>query len=271
MFHKLNKLLINSIKNRIKNSECYKYFNFTYHTQKYCLTDILTEIVFIMRTGLPWHFVTKIKYKTVYKSFRRLCNFNIFKNTYIELLNTYIKRKPNKKLSMQYMDSTCITNKYGSECVGRNKYCKNKNITKISLITDSKGIPINVKINSGNNFDSEILCNQLNSFLIDKNYLDNYNNYILGDKGYCSNKLRTLLRDNNYNPIIPHNKRNTKDLSKLKTLSEKEKRILNNRVIIEHTFGKIKKISRRVDTRYDRLLSTYENFLYMSLIVLIKS
>ena len=72
-----------------------------------------------------------------------MLKMNIIKNTYIELLNLYIKKQPNKKLKYLYTDTTCIKNKYGSELVKYNGH-KKMNCTKVSFITDSNGIPINV-------------------------------------------------------------------------------------------------------------------------------
>ena len=46
------------------------------------------------------------------------------KNTYIELLNLYIKKQPNKKLKYLYTCTTCIKNKYGSELVKYNGHKK---------------------------------------------------------------------------------------------------------------------------------------------------
>ena len=48
-----------------------------------------------------------------------------------------------KKLKYLYTDTTCIKNKYGSELVKYNGH-KKMNCTKVSFITDSNGIPINV-------------------------------------------------------------------------------------------------------------------------------
>jgi hypothetical protein len=44
------------------------------------------------------------------------------------------------------MDSTFISNKYGSNKIARNKFFKNKNCNKISLVTDINGVPLSVFI-----------------------------------------------------------------------------------------------------------------------------
>ncbi len=50
-----------------------------------------------------------------------------------------------------------IHNKYGEEKVGRNMCHKGKKIIKVSIITDSKGIPLNAGKYEGNRYDSVIL------------------------------------------------------------------------------------------------------------------
>lgn len=270
MINKLDNLVVKAIIRHVNKSPFVKYFNFTYKSQRYKLNEILPLILFVLRTGISWKHITTIHHNTVYKTFIRLTKCGLFKSTYIALLNQYIKRSPNKKLNIQCMDSSIIGNKYGCQDIGRNKYCRNKKVTKISFITDSKGIPINVKVNKGNSFDSEILCNQLNNNMVDEKVLTKNSKYILGDKGYCSTKLRTLLNNRGYETIIPFNKRNTKDKTKIKKLNTKQLNILKKRVVIEHTFGKLKKQFRRIDTRYDKMTSTYTEFLFFALIWLIK-
>jgi len=270
MVKSMEQYLIRAIYTYVMNTKIRTHFDFTYHTQKYDLRVILKYIIQILKTGLPWSSIMEINYKTVHKAFLRLCENNVFKETYIENIKKYIVKTPNKKLKIQSVDSTVIPNKYGSEKVGRNKIYKNKNITKITLIADNKNKPIYANISAGNIYDSKILFDNFDDFLISKTVYDKYNNYFLGDKGYCSNKLRELLKSNKYYPIIAHNKRNTKDPNKLIELTDNEKKIYKKRIKIEHIFGFIKKKFRRIDTRYDRKIATFSSFLFMALLWVLK-
>lgn len=270
----IDTLIVKSVENFIKTLPIYKYFNFSYHTQKHKLTDILYAIIYILKTGLPWYHIdniSDINYKTVYKAFRKLSLLNVFKNTYIDMLKVYVKRAPNKKLKLQYVDSTIIGNKYGSEKIGRSKFYKSKYTTKLSFITDAYGKPIYVNLEGGNKYDSKIIVENYNNFLIDKDLNNEYKKYFLGDKGYCSKQLRNILEDDNYVPIIDFNNRNTKDKTKIKKLSKDEFKIYKKRIMIEYTFGKLKKNFRRIDLRYDKCISTFESFVYMALIWLLKN
>ena len=49
---------------------------------------------------------------------------NILTNTYIELLNKYFMKAPNRKLKYRYTDTTCIVNKNGKDKVKYNGHKK---------------------------------------------------------------------------------------------------------------------------------------------------
>jgi len=70
---------------------------------------------------------------------------NLFRDTYIELLKKYLKKTKNKTLKSLYTDTTFIVNKKGIDNKARNKYMKNKNCNKVSIITDNKFIPIDIQ------------------------------------------------------------------------------------------------------------------------------
>jgi hypothetical protein len=107
--------IIKAIKLNISNNKyiC-KYFDFTYASQKHKIECILKEIIKVIKYAIPWRLIGSIPYSTVYSSYKRLIHFNVLKSTYIDLLQLYLKKCPNKKLKIQYTDITCISNKYGS-------------------------------------------------------------------------------------------------------------------------------------------------------------
>ena len=48
----------------------YKSFNFSYKSQKYKLDDILSEIIYVSRTGISWRMIkSDIHWNTIYKIF----------------------------------------------------------------------------------------------------------------------------------------------------------------------------------------------------------
>jgi transposase len=200
-----------------------------------------------------------------------LSKHNIFKSSYVELLNEYMHIKKADKLKHQSIDSTfvpnqCASNKY----ISRNKYYKNKKGCKISTIIDKYGIPISVLVGKGSSNDSIFIEEHFENMLIDTKthqYKNShrYKQYILADKGYDTSKLRKICTDKGYIDVIDHNKRNTKDKTKIKKFSQKEECIYKKRITIENSFSWIKK-NRRLCNVYDKKISVYISFLYMALI-----
>ena len=109
----------------------------------------------------------------------QLNKYDIFKNSYIQLLNKYLKR--NKK-TLKYIntDTTFIPNKKGIDCENR---------TKISVITNSEGVPLNIRCYKGNKHDSIIFMDQIKNIKIDKIK----NSYFLADGAYDTKEIKNLL------------------------------------------------------------------------------
>ena len=167
-----------------------------------------------------------------------------------------------------YTDTTPISNKYGRENIGRNKYYKNKNISKLSLITDNNKAILNIQLFSGNKNDSRIAVEHLTNLENEKNSAIMNNpgkvHTLIADAGYDSSKVRDKLTKYNIKCIIDLNKRNTKDEKKLakRKMTRNEKKLYRERIKIEQANALIKKC-RRIDVRYDQLEKTYMGFVYM--------
>ena len=83
-----------------------------------------------------------------------------------------------------YVDSTIIRNICGIEDVNYTYKIKSKKGTKVSIIVNSKGIPLSIHTTNSNYSDVSLV---LPSYMkINKNIkIEN----LLGDKGYVSNKI----------------------------------------------------------------------------------
>lgn len=134
----------------------------------------------------------KVNWMTVYKTYIKLIKFNILTDTYKKLLSKYLIKTPNKKLQaslvwtafwrVQLTDTSSIINRNGNDKVSFNRYESRKKICKISLITDSDGIPINVAINNGRN-DGFILMEHIDNMLINKKLNDKHKKYFFSPLG----------------------------------------------------------------------------------------
>ena len=253
-----------------------KYYNKTKKIQKYPAELMLKLIAQVLETGISWRsldtFYSKNKEKpkwiTVYKFYNQLINRKIILNTYAQMLKKYFVKGKNNKLNYRYTDTSFIYSRNGGESVKYNKFFGRKKCCKVSLITDKYGVPFNISIYNGNINDSAILLDQLNSKnIIDIGENNEKKNYFFADSGYDSSKIRSKLKELNLIPIIPTNKRNTKDKEKLEKnkCTQYEKMLINSRSKIEHINNTIKQ-NKTLNVRYQKYMSNYTNFVLFALI-----
>jgi hypothetical protein len=266
--NKMDKLLVDSIVNYVKRKpEIFEHYNFTYKSQKYKLDHILYEIVDIIKYGKSYRSSQKIPKSTLFDHRNKLCAFGILKNTYRELLRIYINKSPTNKLEKRYTDTSFVVNKLGQEKIGYSG--KHKRIgTKISLETISDGLPIKIKIDSGNIHDSQIYLSQLtDEYLISKTVIDKYKRYLIADPAYDTKNIKQAIIDDGCIPIIKYNKRGTVDkkIIQKNSFNDEQLAIYSSRLKIEH-FNGLLKTCKRCQTRYDRTEKHFLDSIYFSCI-----
>lgn len=264
---KIIKLIVKEVENIPKLAKSFDYSN---PLQKYSLEEYLNEIIYVLKTGISWRDLkTQINWNSIYKVFRKLVSYKIMESCYQRLLDKYLSKSTQSKLKFILTDTSFIPNKKGHDVTGYNYYYNRKKGTKISAITDSHGIPLDVKCYSGNRYDSKLLDDHLNKIAvthpIKNHHIDKENNrYFLADAGYDSKVIREKLINLGYTPKIPINKRNHKT-KKLPKITAKDKKIYKKRLKIENMFKRIKD-NRRVAYRYDCKISVFMTFIYLALI-----
>ena len=187
---------------------------------------------------------------------------------YTSVITNYIKNTNKNNFKYLSIDSQFIINKQMfKNKVGRNVQYKSKYglrvpklfkfsnlnnslawnsnlkiwICTVSAIVDTIGIPIVNSINKGSEHDSKFLIQMLEKLFsigIDTNKFKEKKKSkitIFGDKAYDSTSIRTFISNNNMNCIIDYNNRNTKNLNKIKKITEKEKGLYMKRTIIENS------------------------------------
>jgi len=241
----------------IDNPKIGIFYRKQYPNSKYSLDDILTEIIYILKNGIAWkNLRSNINGDTLYWHFRRFVSNNIFNSLFIFLRDNYFK---SHNCSLQIIDSTCIFNKLGRETIARNTFYKNKNCNKVSLITDSCGIPLSAIIKSGNVHDLNFLEDHINDLLLVSSKKSRIS--LLSDKGYVSSKHKILMNSYNYDLIFP-NKKNMKPSLNFDKVQYKK------RICVEHTFSKLKAF-KRIQLRYDSSISSFSQFIFLALSVMI--
>lgn len=244
------------LKNIILKTNKLKDTYITKHTNsKYTLDNIINELLYFLKSGVSWkNLRSPINYKTLYWHFSKFVKFNIFLKLFNKIKNIYLKKYSHVNTSL-FIDSTCINNKYGVNKIGRNKFYKNKQITKISLMTDSNGFPLSIFFIKGNYHDNSVFEKHINDATI---LMPNNSKTIMADKAYSSNKNYKLLDNKNIKHIIP-----PRQNMKIYKTYKYNKTEYVKRIKIEQIFGRLKNF-RRFNCRYDKLLRNFSAFTYLA-------
>jgi len=178
-----------------------------------------------------------------------------------------------------FIDSTNIINKGGVEGIGFTGPCKKKKFTKITCLSKNKEIvavhndKVNTKIINQSRSLGCTKKTQIKTIEHDVKAIipvtakvrigktENKLLNIVGDKGYILNeKDKADLLKNKKIKLITAFRKNQK-----KKNSDKDKKLLKQRIKVENAISKIK-VFHRIHVRYDKKLVSYMGFLYLALI-----
>jgi transposase len=210
-------------------------------------------------------FIGPICGKQVHKRFMEYSKIELFKDFFDDLVEEYLNK--NDCCSYFLTDTTPINNRYSYEINNVNPFFKNKKILKISSITDDKGKPLYISFHESIKHDSKCFSEDFNEFANNKTIskiIKKYKNRIIliADKGYDSKFIRMLLKKKKIKPIIKANRRNTKNIDRLRIFNKKEEEIYKRRLKVEHYFGKIK-MYPKVNTIYEKTKRSYMNIVFL--------
>lgn len=172
---------------------------------KYNIEHYIDVIFKVLSSGCQWNSLNeKLHYTVYHKHFLKWTKLGIFLN-----LNEIVKSivsKFNDINSDAYIDTSIIRNIGGIEDISYNHKIKSKRGTKVSIIVNSKGIPLSIHIVSANFHDVSLVMP--NFYKINKKTkIDN----LIGDKGYISAKTKKFLKDkHNVNYLYPDKKKHIK-------------------------------------------------------------
>ena len=241
--------------------------------RKFKVEKLLSCILKLVKNGMTFREshncieYQNISWTTIYKFYVKLIKFNIIQKTYNKTIKHFLNKT---KQNIFLTDTTLIANKMGIDNIGYNPQLIKHKSLKISIITTVDGVPIDTYITSGNCNDSKILFDQINSRYSNFHKITTKNNELLADSGYDSNKIRDKLKELEFGQLLCHrNKRNTKNLEKLKTikLNDTTKIKLKKRFKVEHIFSHLKSF-RRISYRYDKFSQNYNNFVLLAILMI---
>lgn len=261
---KLIKIIIKHVQSKPKLN---KSFDNSNSLQKYSLTQYLVDILYVLKTGIAWRDLrSKINWNSVYKVFCKLVKYKLIEECYQTMLNKYLVKQQQTKLEIILTDTTFIPNKNGEELIGQNYYYNRKKGTKVSLITDAKGITLDAKCYKGNRYDSKILEDHIDTIKktnpIKGSRTKKYKRHFLADAGYDSKKLKEKLKKLGFTPVIAKNKRNSK--KKVVKVDKTYRKLYKKRLKVENTIKRIKE-NRRMINRYERKIENFKGFLFLTL------
>jgi hypothetical protein len=136
---------------------------------------------------------------TIYKFFMKLIKYNVIQDTFKATVAQYMVKH---KVTTFITDTSLVANMNGSDKVSYNPQLAKHKSTKISVISDDKGIPLDINIYNSNMNDSKILNMHLDTFTNNVNFEKNNNNLLLADSGYVSNVIRDKLANLRFGQLL---------------------------------------------------------------------
>lgn len=171
----------------------------------------LNGIYYLLKTGIPWNALPRCfgSSSAIHRLFQRLIAVGFFQQLWTNELVNYDKIH-GLSLDKQAMDCAHKKNPLaGCEKSGKSPVDRGKLGSKLSVLSDSKGVIIGLAVGSGNQHDSTLFFDTLKS--IPKILKQPLRKEMHLDSAYDSQEVRTILFNSYYIPKISPNRRNRKE------------------------------------------------------------
>ena len=215
---------------------------------------------------------TYITGKYLNQKYNNWVSSGILEEIYNVSNNTYLESKHPSVFKNISVDTLFVPNRFiPKKKIGRCVYYKSKYGAKINSFTDTLGSPIDLYVDKGSEHDATIAIKRLNivSQKINVSKYKNSNKFkriILGDAIYDSKKFKKNIEENDLVTLTHTNIRNIKDPVKLKEkeLTNKQKKTLKERHIVENNFAWITQYCPRFYRIFYKSLENFLNELYIT-------
>jgi transposase len=212
---------------------------------------MLSAIIFVLRTGLPWRDLPERygPWPTVYARYRRWCATGLF----ARMLAVLAQGAEGK---LRHLDCSHIklhqhgANPQGgqaAQAMGRTKGGLN---TKLSAVVDARGRAVALSLSPGQQHDQHAVAPVLVCVR---------GRRVVADKGFDADTFRARLHAHRARSCIPP-KRGRRQPARF------HRGYYRCRHQIENFFGRIK-IHRRISTRYEKLAETFLGFVFLAAIL----
>ena len=128
--------------------------------------------------------------------------------------------------------------------------------TKLHVMTDGNGILLSVTATGGQRNESTEFENLLANCELSLHRRNKRPAALAGDRGYSSNAIRQSIANLSIRAVIPTR-------SNEASSDEFDRKIYRQRCIVERAIGWLKE-SRRIATRYDKLIASYLAFVQLA-------
>jgi putative transposase len=216
---------------------------------------LLRGILVVLKYDIPWNHleITGASGTSCWRYFKEIQRRGLFKLVFQALAQS------NLDIRIFSIDSTTTTSFNFKGLVGFSGKHK-KYGTKISVLSDAKGLPYDMEFGKGSKHDLKFVQKHLDNTSKKKKQILNL------DKGYTSIDLR---RDLAKKKIKVNMETRTKDYHHKRGPKFKLNEVVYKlRFNLEKTFGWMKAF-RRVRTRKDRYVSLFKAFVYLAAIIVL--
>lgn len=221
--------------------------------------SILEGILWVMRTGAPWHDMPNRypSYATCFRRFEQWRGDGELKEV-LAILYEDLRRRGKTNDVESFIDGTYVEAKGGGLCVGRSRAGKS---TKVMAIADGSGLPRSVSIADGNRHDVSLVDQTL-----DDSFTDDVAPLLIGDKAFDSWPLAVRLASERDVELLapvrggPRPSTRRQDGRKMRRYQRRWK--------VECLFAWLKRW-RRICTRWERKAENFLGFIHLGCIVIL--
>lgn len=216
---------------------------------KFDLRKTVEGILYRLRTGCPWRDLPSFLglWNSIYQQFNRWSAkgklMAIFKALVID-----------PDLEWEFIDGSIVkAHQHSAGAVGNDDQAIGKsvagNTTKIHMVAESNGMPIEFEITGGQVHDCKI-APELIALLP-------HSDYKIADKAYDNKEIRQQIHEQNSTPVIP------KKSNSIIWNNNMDWGLYKHRHLIENLFARLKHF-RAIATRYDKLKRNYKSMLALA-------
>jgi len=217
--------------------------------------SLIVGILQVLKLGVGWNDIHDcgVSDSSCYRYFKEIQRRGLLKNIF-KLLS--LEKTNVTECAADTNSITSFRFRHGVGYDGRHK----KHATKISLLTDKNGLPIDVSFGKGNRHDGSFLSDHLKNTRYRRKKIINL------DKIYASLELRRNLRRSG--TFVNMKTRANDYIRKIGPKFRLKEDKYKVRFLIEKTFSWIENF-KRCKYRIDYLLSSYKAFIYLALIIIL--